>query len=143
LEDQEVISLYKRRQLPVTFLEPNLISPSSPNKKMVQLVDIFSKPEMSLMAVVKDYFMKHSLQYKQESRYYDVSTSIGAAHVTFHSEKRSNPSLYLHRDPFMIPRLEKLIQANKKIFLITNSHFETVDAGMAFATNTRRQTLVE
>ena len=29
--------------------------------KMVQLVDIFSKPEMSLMAAVMDYFMKHSL----------------------------------------------------------------------------------
>ena len=115
------------------------MSPSYPNKKMVLLVDIFSKPEMSLIVVVMEYFIKHSLEYQPESLYYDVSTSIGAAHVTFHSEKRSNPSLYLHRDPFMIPRLEKLIQANKKIFLITNSHFETVDAGMAFATNTRRR----
>ena len=97
------------------------MSPSSSNKKMVQLVDIFSKPEMSLMAVVMDYFMKHSLEYQPESLYYDVSTSIGAAHVTFHSETRSNTSLYLHRDPFMIPWLEKLIQANKKIFLNTNS----------------------
>ena len=97
------------------------MSPSSPKKKMVLLVDIFSKPEMFLMAVVMDYFMKHSLQYKPESLYYDVSTSIGAAHVKFHSETRSNHSLYLHRDPFMIPWLEKLIQANKKIFLNTNS----------------------
>ena len=97
------------------------MSPSSPKKKMVLLVDIFSKPEMFLMAVVMDYFMKHSLQYKPESLYYDVSTSIGAALVKFHSEKRSNHSLYLHRDPFMIPWLEKLIQANKKIFLDTNS----------------------
>ena len=45
------------------------MSPSSPNKKMVLLVDIFSKPEMFLMAVVMDYFMKHSLQYKPESLY--------------------------------------------------------------------------
>jgi len=60
-----------------------------------------------------------------------VSTSIGAAHATFHSEI----SLYLNRDrdPFMIPWLEKLIQDNKKI----------VDAGMAFAINTRRQVLAE
>ena len=87
---------------------------------------------MFLMAAVMDYFMKHSLEYQPESLYYDVSTSIGAAHATFHSETRSNPSLYLHRDPFMIPWLEKLIEANKKVFLITNSPFETVDAGMAF-----------
>jgi len=97
---------------------------------MVQLVNIFSKSEMSLIAVVMEYFMKRSLEYQPESLYYDVSTSIGAAHVTFHPEKRSNPRSYLHRDPFMIPRLEKLTKANKKkIFLITNSHFETVDAG--------------
>ena len=96
------------------------MSPSSPKKKMVQLVDIFSKPVMSLIAVVMEYFMKHSLEYQAESLYYNVSTSIGAAHVTFHSETRSNPSLYLHRDPFMIPWLEKLIQASKKIFLINN-----------------------
>ena len=99
---------------------------------MVQLVDIFSKPEMSLMATVMDYFMKNNLEYQPESLYYDVSTCIGAAHATFHSETRSNPNLYLHRDPELIPWLEKLVQANKKVFLITNSPFETVDAGMTF-----------
>ena len=109
--------------------------------KMVQLVDIFSKPEMSLMAALMDYFMKHSLEYQPESLYYNVSTSIGAAHATFHSEI----SLYLNRDrdPFMIPWLEKLIQANKKVFLIANSPFEIVDDGMAFAIKTRRQVLAE
>eukprot|EP00092_Neocalanus_flemingeri_P070785 GFUD01086912.1.p1 GENE.GFUD01086912.1~~GFUD01086912.1.p1 ORF type:complete len:506 (+),score=165.74 GFUD01086912.1:97-1614(+) len=127
LEDQEVLTLYKRRQLPVAFLEPNLR-----NMKMVQLVDIFSKPEMSLMAAVMDYFMRHNLEYQPESLYYDVSTCIGAAHATFHSETRSNPNLYLHRDPELIPCLERLVQASKKVFLITNSPFETVDAGMSF-----------
>ena len=121
------------------------MSPSSSNKKMVQLVNIFSKSEMSLIAVVMEYFMKRSLEYQPESLYYDVSTSIRAAHVTMHSETRSNPSLYLHRDPFMIPWLEKLIQASKRTFLINNSPFETVDAGCwnGFCHNTRRKTLVE
>ena len=59
---------------------------------------------MSLMAAVMDYFMKHSLEYQPESLYYDVFTSIGAAHATFHIDT----SLYLNRDPFMIPWLEKL-----------------------------------
>ena len=43
----------------------------------------------------------------------------------------------------MIPWLEKLIQANKKVFLIANSPFEIVDDGMAFAIKTRRQVLAE
>ena len=50
---------------------------------MVQLVDVFSKLVMSLMAVVIDYCMKLSLDYLPESLYYNVSTSIGAAHATF------------------------------------------------------------
>ena len=47
--------------------------------------------------------------------------------------KKVMVQLCLNRDLFMIPWLEKLIQANKKVFLITNSPFEIVDAGMAFA----------
>ena len=53
------------------------MSPSSSNKKMVQLVNIFSKSEMSLIAVVMEYFIKSGLEYQPESLYYDVSTSIG------------------------------------------------------------------
>ena len=96
--------------LNITFLEPNLMSPISPNEDG-SVGWHFSKPEMSLMAAVMEYF---SLEYQPEILYYDVSNSIGAAHATFHLET----SLYLDRDPFMIPWLEKLIPANKKVFLI-------------------------
>ena len=49
------------------------------------------------------------------------------AHATFHAEARSNPQLYLHRDPLLIPYLERLANAGKQLFVITNSPFETVD----------------
>jgi len=124
LSNTEVLSLYKRRQLPVTFLEPST--------KMVQLVDIFSKPEMSLIAGLTDYFQSHHLDYQPESLYHDVAKCIGRAHATFHSETRANPRLYLHRDIELIPYLKMLQEADKKVFLITNSPFETVDAGMSY-----------
>ena len=54
------------------------------------------------------------------------------AHATFHAEARSNPQLYLHRDPVLIPYLERLVGAGKKLFVITNSPFETVDKGMSY-----------
>jgi len=130
LEDEEVFKLYKRRQLSVTTLEPNLSK--SRNVGMVQLVDIFSKPEMSLMAGVMDLFILNGLQYQPESLHYDVSTCIGMAHATFHAEARSNPQLYLHRDPLLIPYLERLANAGKQLFVITNSPFETVDKGMSY-----------
>jgi len=124
LSNEEVIQLYNRRQLPVTFLDPN--------KKMVQLIDIFSKPEMSLIAGLTDYLQSRNLTYQPESLYHDVSKCIGLAHATFHSEARANPQLYLHRDPELVTYLQRLLEAEKKIFLITNSPFATVDAGMSY-----------
>jgi len=124
LADKEVLSLYKRRQLPVTFLEPNT--------KMVQLMDTFAKPEMSLIAGLTDYFQSHHLDYEPESLYHDVAKCIGTAHATFHAETRANPKLYLHKDEELIPYFAMLQESGKKIFLITNSPFETVNAGMSF-----------
>ena len=40
------------------------------------------------------------------------------------------PSFF--RDPKLVPLFERLQKEKKKIFLITNSPFETVDAGMTF-----------
>ena len=77
LTDQEVNQLYSRRQLSVASLEPNLSPSPHRNTKMVQLVDIFSKPEMSLMASVMEHFMRNKLEVQPESLHYDVSTSIG------------------------------------------------------------------
>jgi hypothetical protein len=45
--------------------------------KMVQLADIFSKPEMSLMASVMDLFKESNIEYQPESLYYDISKCIG------------------------------------------------------------------
>ena len=132
LTDQEVLSLYNSLNFSVTSLEPNL-SLSRNSNKMVQLVDIFSKPEMALMAGVMDYFLINpQLEVQPESLHYDVSTCIALAHRTFHSETRSNPQQYLHRDPELIPFLLRLRQEGKKMFVITNSPFDTVDAGMSY-----------
>ena len=79
LPDQEVLQLYNSLSLPVTSLEPRLSTSSLSQQKvkMVQLVDIFSKPEMALMAGVMDYFMINQLEVQPESLHYDVSTCIG------------------------------------------------------------------
>jgi len=129
VDDENVLKLYKRRHLPVNYLESR---PDNVNLKMVQLADIFSKPEMSLLAAVVDYFLNNGIEYQPESLYYDISKCIGLAHATFHSETRSNPHLYLHKDMDLHPYLRCLQDAGKKIFLITNSPFETVNVGMTF-----------
>lgn len=133
LTNEEVLSIYHRRQLSVSALEGRRLGGGKDTKiKMVQLVDIFSKPEMSLIAGVMDYFSSIGVPYETESLYYDVSKCIGAAHGTFHMETRANPHLFLHRDPKLLPLFENLKDNGKKIFLITNSPFETVDVGMSY-----------
>jgi len=137
LSNEEVLSIYRRRQLPVSALEGINLGGSreavtNRKVKMVQLNDIFSKPEMNLIAEVMDIFMAQGLSFEPESLHYDVSKCIGAAHATFHAETRANPGLFMHRDPKLVPLFERLQKEEKKIFLITNSPFETVDAGMTF-----------
>ena len=56
--------------------------------KMVQLADIFSKPEMSLMASVMDLFRENEIQYQPESLYYDISKCIGEIYHSRKTEKR-------------------------------------------------------
>ena len=55
--------------------------------KMVQLADIFSKPEMSLMASVMDLFRENEIQYQPESLYYDISKCIGEIYNSGLTEK--------------------------------------------------------
>ena len=102
LSNEEVLSIYRRRQLPVSALEGINLGGSreavtNRKVKMVQLNDIFSKPEMNLIAEVMDIFMAQGLSFEPESLHYDVSKCIGAAHATFHAETRANPGLFMHR----------------------------------------------
>jgi len=136
LSNEEVLQTYQRRQLPVSALEGTSLgardAAGNRGTRLVQIVDIFSKPEMSLIAEVTDHFQSLGITFEPESLYYDVSKCIGLAHATFHSETRANPHLFMHRDPKLVPLFERLQQSGKKIFLITNSPFETVDAGMKY-----------
>ena len=117
LSNEEVLAIYRRRQLPVSALESISLGGGSSEAvwkrkvKMVQLNDIFSKPEMNLMAEVTlschmvtklvqqvmDLFMAQGLSFEPESLHYDVAKCIGAAHATFHAETRANPGLFMHR----------------------------------------------
>ena len=84
---------------------------------MVQLLDTFSKPEMSLIADLTDYLQCQNMDYEPESLYHDISKCIGAAHAIFHAETRANPQFYLHKDEEVISYLQMLHESGKKIFL--------------------------
>lgn len=132
LSNKEVLDLYRMHHLTVD--RPDQVQPLNEVLKMnlVQLADIFSKPEMSLLAEVIELFTQIGLEYEPQSLHHDVKKCIGLAHSTFHRETKANPGLFLHRDPDLVPFLERFAREGKEVFLITNSPFDTVDAGMSF-----------
>lgn len=127
--------------------------PKSGSATLVHLVDNFAKPVMCLLADVVQWFVDNGIDYEPESIYMDVRVStllimlkvyktrsflsllqecIDKAHPLFHLAAASDPKMILEQDPNMRPMLERLKANGKTTFLMTNSPFEIVDAGMQY-----------
>ncbi|XP_032996586.1 5'-nucleotidase domain-containing protein 2 isoform X2 [Lacerta agilis] len=97
-----------------------------------QFMDIFSLPEMTLLSSVTDYFMTHNIEYDQVHLYKDISDAIKDVHVKGMMYKwieKDMEKYILHGDETYAV-LNRLVNHNKKLFLITNSPFSFVDKGM-------------
>uniref|UniRef100_A0A673CIB9 5'-nucleotidase domain containing 2 n=1 Tax=Sphaeramia orbicularis TaxID=375764 RepID=A0A673CIB9_9TELE len=85
--------------------------------KVKQFMDIFSIPEMTLLAVANDFFITNDIEYDPVHLFKDVSIWV---RKQFFSTCFSETHAVLH----------KLVSSGKKLFLITNSPFSFVDKGM-------------
>lgn len=83
LSDNEVLQIYKNRTMSIGYVEggygfqdvhyQNHTRPERiATKKMVQLADLFSVPEMTLLCNVADYFEKNQIDYHPEMLFRDV-----------------------------------------------------------------------
>eukprot|EP00096_Caligus_rogercresseyi_P014433 TRINITY_DN6952_c0_g1_i1.p1 TRINITY_DN6952_c0_g1~~TRINITY_DN6952_c0_g1_i1.p1 ORF type:complete len:497 (+),score=70.45 TRINITY_DN6952_c0_g1_i1:114-1604(+) len=129
LENEEILRLYNRRHIPLKRIEGR---DTRAKPGMVQMVDIFAKPFMCLLADVINWFNENGIEYEPYSIHHDVWSSVQTSHPAFHHECVKHPEMYLEEFPQLSSFLENLLQQNKKIFLITNSTFDLVDAGMSF-----------
>ena len=68
------------------------------------------------------------------SLYSDVSGAIRHVHVSgiLHNAVSTNPSKYLHESPDLRPLLEHFHSSGKKLFLLTNSSYSFVNAGLSY-----------
>uniref|UniRef100_A0A674A853 5'-nucleotidase domain containing 2 n=1 Tax=Salmo trutta TaxID=8032 RepID=A0A674A853_SALTR len=87
---------------------------------MKQFMDVFSIPEMTLLAAANDYFNSNDIEYDPGHLYKDVSVIRG------YSKK------YILRGDETYAVLHRLASHGKKLFLITNSPFSFVDKGMKY-----------
>ncbi|XP_028669086.1 5'-nucleotidase domain-containing protein 2 [Erpetoichthys calabaricus] len=102
--------------------------------KMKQFMDIFSIPEMTLLAVANDYFISNNIEYDPVHLYKDVSDTIRDVHIKGYMYKWIMQDLekYILRGDETYAVLHRLANNGKKLFLITNSPFSFVDKGMNY-----------
>ncbi|XP_014771704.1 5'-nucleotidase domain-containing protein 3 [Octopus bimaculoides] len=138
--DEEVKELYDGTHVPLesmnTFYGTGL---------MHQLMDLFALPEITLLANVTEYFLRNSIPFDPEYVFHDVRSAVQDIHLSgqLHQEIMSNIGKYLVKGPEVLMLLQRLTEANKKLFLITNSGFPFVDAGMRYIVGPDWQSLFD
>ncbi|KAJ6654556.1 hypothetical protein lerEdw1_006863 [Lerista edwardsae] len=99
-----------------------------------QFMDIFSLPEMTLLAVANDFFISNDIDYDPIHLYKDVTDAIRDVHIKGFMYKWIMQDLekYILRGDETYAVLHRLAKSGKKLFLITNSPFSFVDKGMRY-----------
>lgn len=94
--------------------------------KMLQLADLFSVPEMSLLSQVSEWLQASGVDYHPEILFRDIKNSVGASHPIMHRVVSENVDEYVHRNERLVEYFRVLQAAGKQLFLVTNSPFNFV-----------------
>lgn len=128
--DKEVLKEYKNRIIPIAYVENHSKNAQDAHSKMVHLADLFSVPEMGLLCNVADYFERNHIDYHPEILFRDVKNSIKSSHPVMHKIVSQNVPEYIEQNKDLRNYFERLVQADKKLFLVTNSPYKFVNKGM-------------
>ncbi|KAK4025884.1 hypothetical protein OUZ56_014924 [Daphnia magna] len=133
LSDEDVLNLYGQHYIPADYLESYVHNGSQQgSSKMAHLADLFSVPEMSLLCNTTEYFVNNNLDYHPDILFRDVKSAVQSIHPVMHQTVQKNPEDYLEKDPLLELFFDRLINAGKKLFLVTNSPFNFVNKGMQY-----------
>ncbi|CAF1213104.1 unnamed protein product [Rotaria sp. Silwood1] len=101
---------------------------------MYQFVDIFSIPEITILRDVTQYFIDNSIPFASEYVHYDVREAVSSFHRTgmMHKLVGQDVETYFEENVRLKPFLQRLRNANKQLFLITNSAYWYVNRGMTY-----------
>nr|XP_053629305.1 5'-nucleotidase domain-containing protein 3-like isoform X2 [Cherax quadricarinatus] len=113
-------------------LGKNVLISKYRQNKMAHLADLFSLPEMCLLSQVAQYFLDNNIPYHSVPLFNDVKAAIASIHPEMHRVVGRNISEYLIKDPSLVDFFDRLKKHNKEIFIITNSPFYFVNAGMSY-----------
>ena len=130
LSDEEVLTIYKNRTLPIAFVEGFSKMQKHIKPKLIQLADLFSVPGICLLVQVIEHFQRNNIDYHPEILFDDVKKCIDMAHPIMREKVVENIHEYVDDNPDLRVYFEILRNGGKKLFLITNSPFHLVNTGM-------------
>ncbi|CAJ0922868.1 unnamed protein product, partial [Mesorhabditis belari] len=123
LDDAEIYSLYG-----------GITLPDDKGRGLPQLMDLFSLPFFGLVLTTVQYFDDHKIHFDPNSLYQDIAECVKQVHVTGEMYKSvlSNMEKYVHKNPGLSEYLQRLHKSGKHLFMITNSPFTFMNAGMTY-----------
>ena len=127
LSPKDVISAYGSYHLSRSYVE----------QSCRQMVDVFCLPEAGLLADVIEFMKSKKISFDPRYIYEDVRKSIDIIHRNgqLHRAIVEDLKSYLRSTDNLVPLLLRLRKAGRKTFLLTNSPYSFVDAGMQYLTN--------
>ncbi|CAM2700732.1 unnamed protein product [Rotaria socialis] len=127
--DEEVIAAHHGTKLSVDEVGYLGMTPN-----MFQFVDIFTISEITLLRDVTQYFIDKSIPFAPEYVHYDVREAVSVFHKSgmMHQIVGQAVEKYFQENDRLKPFLLRLRDANKQIFLITNSNYWYVNCGMTY-----------
>ncbi|KRX38990.1 5'-nucleotidase domain-containing protein 3 [Trichinella murrelli] len=130
LSEDDVNNIYNGHHIPQHYLKCNSLE----NKRMGQLLDLFSLPEIGLLSNVVEYFENNSIPYNSLSILHDVRSATGQIHSTgeMHQAILKNTDKFIKRLPGLRQFFERLMSHKKYVFLISNSPYYFIDSGMRY-----------
>jgi len=128
LDNNEVMALFHgTRHIPKHIIDQSYTGGDS----IRQLMDIFSMPEMMLLANVVEYFFVNNIVYDPRILFESVQNAVRYVHVSGHlyKEVESKIDQYLEKNSLR-NLMDYLARSKKQLFLITNSSFPFVNHGL-------------
>ncbi|CAF1314247.1 unnamed protein product [Adineta ricciae] len=129
VSDEEVLAAHHGTKLTI-----DVVGYLGRTSNMFQFVDIFSIPEITLLRDVTQYFIDNSIPFATEYVHYDVQEAVSAFHKSgaMHRIVGNNVETYFEENARLKTFLQRLRDANKQIFIITNSAYWYVNRGMSY-----------
>lgn len=135
VKDEDIFRIYGSTHIPISFMN-DTYGNAPRHKRLVHFIDNFSSAEINLLTDVAEYFLQHGIRYDPVNLYTDVHDAVREVHVKhqLHDAIISNVEKFIEKPSRITLLLERLKNAGKKTFLVTNSPFYFIDAGLKYIT---------